>query len=124
MTPEKFKTLTCGWVFVDASLLHQGIYNAATPCIYSENATIASLKERAKKALCDHLRTEMYLENLDKCALEECTVVTEGTPTYLMEIDGEATIVLAENISDAMDKAAAVAKKEYKMVSKSLPLLF
>lgn len=52
-------------------------------------------------------------------------VLDKEISPYLMEIDGEATVVLARNISEAMDKAAAVAKKEYRMVySKSLPLLF
>jgi hypothetical protein len=48
------------------------------------------------------------------------------TPTvYLMDIDNEATVVIAINIAEAMDKAKKIAKKDYKMVySKSLPLLY
>lgn len=50
----------------------------------------------------------------------------ENQPTvYLMNIDDEATVVIAENISEAMDKAEKVSKKGYEMVyNKSLPLLF
>lgn len=52
--------------------------------------------------------------------------VMASTPTvYLMEIDNEATVVIARNIAEAMDKAEKIAKKDYKMVySKSLPLLY
>jgi vesicle coat complex subunit len=52
--------------------------------------------------------------------------VKAGTPTiYLMDIDNEAMVVIARNISEAMDKAEKIAKKDYKMVySKSLPLLY
>ena len=43
---------------------------------------------------------------------------------YLMNIDNEATIVEAENIAEAMDKAEATGSKDYEMVcSKSLPIL-
>lgn len=49
-----------------------------------------------------------------------------STPTgYVMDIDNEATVVIAKNIAEAMDKAEKIAKKDYKMVySKSLPLLY
>lgn len=52
--------------------------------------------------------------------------VMASTPTvYLMDIDNEATVVIARNIAEAMDKAEKIAKKDYKMVySKSLPLLY
>ena len=41
-----------------------------------------------------------------------------------MDIDNEATIVVANNISDALDKAHNVAEKDYEMTySKSLPVL-
>jgi hypothetical protein len=52
--------------------------------------------------------------------------VMASTPTvYLMDIDNEATVVIARNIAEAMDKAERIAKKDYKMVySKSLPLLY
>lgn len=52
--------------------------------------------------------------------------VMASTPTvYLMDIDNEATIVIARNIAEAMDKAEKIAKKDYKMIySKSLPLLY
>ena len=44
---------------------------------------------------------------------------------YLMDIDNEATVVIARNIGDAMDKAEKICKKDYHMVySKSLPLLY
>lgn len=53
-------------------------------------------------------------------------IVMTSTPTvYLMDIDGEATVVIAENIADAMDKAEKIAKVDYAMVyHKSLPLLY
>lgn len=42
---------------------------------------------------------------------------------YLMDIDDEATVVMAENMGEAMDKAELVSKN-YKMVyHKSLPLI-
>lgn len=49
-----------------------------------------------------------------------------STPTvYLMDIDNEATVVIARNIAEAMGKAEKIAKKCYKMVySKSLPILY
>lgn len=52
--------------------------------------------------------------------------VMASTPTvYLMDIDNEATVVIARNIAEAMDKAEKIAKKDYKLVySKSLPLLY
>ena len=52
--------------------------------------------------------------------------VMASTPTvYLMDIDNEATVVIARNIAEAMDKAEKIAKKDYKMVySKGLPLLY
>ena len=52
--------------------------------------------------------------------------VMASTPTvYLIDIDNEATVVIARNIAEAMDKAEKIAKKDYKMVySKSLPLLY
>lgn len=52
--------------------------------------------------------------------------VMASTPTvYLMDIDNEATVVIARNIAEAMDKAEKIAEKDYKMVySKSLPLLY
>jgi multisubunit Na+/H+ antiporter MnhE subunit len=52
--------------------------------------------------------------------------VMDSTPTvYLMDIDNEATVVIARNIAEAMDKAERISKKDYKMVySKSLPLLY
>jgi len=43
---------------------------------------------------------------------------------YLMNIDNEATVVFAKNLSEAMDKAETISKISYHMVySKSLPLL-
>lgn len=53
-------------------------------------------------------------------------IVMDSTPTvYLMDIDNEATVVIARNIAEAMDKAEKIAKNDYKMVySKSLPLLY
>lgn len=52
--------------------------------------------------------------------------VMDSTPTvYLIDIDNEATVVIARNIAEAMDKAKKIAKKDYKLVySKSLPLLY
>ena len=52
--------------------------------------------------------------------------VMASTPTvYLMDIDNEATVVIARNIGEAMDKAEKIAKNDYKMIySKSLPLLY
>jgi hypothetical protein len=52
--------------------------------------------------------------------------VMASTPTvYLMDIDNEATVVIARNIAEAMGKAEKIAKKDYRMVySKSLPLLY
>ena len=52
--------------------------------------------------------------------------VMASTPTvYLMDIDNEATVVIARNIAEAMDKAEKIAKKDYKMVySMSFPLLY
>lgn len=44
---------------------------------------------------------------------------------YLMNIDNEATVVIAQNIAEAMDKAEKICKKDYEMVyHKSLPLLY
>jgi hypothetical protein len=53
-------------------------------------------------------------------------VMPSTYPTvYLMDIDDEATVVIAKNIAEAMDKAEKIAKKDYKMIySKSLPLLY
>ena len=53
-------------------------------------------------------------------------IVMPSTPTvYLMDIDGEATVVIAENIADAMGKAERISKVDYAMVyHKSLPLLY
>jgi len=65
------------------------------------------------------------MKNQEK--ITPCTdVVTRITPTvYLMDIDNEVTVVIAENIADAMDKAEKISKINYKMVySKSLPLLY
>ena len=49
----------------------------------------------------------------------------DSSPTvYLMDIDDEATVVVAENIAEAMDKAESVAKEGYVMVyHKSVPIL-
>jgi len=125
MTPDKFKVLTYGPVFVNAAMLHQGIYSARIPCMFIDGTSMDSVKHNTEIALGNGPYTGTYLENLGKCSLSTCAIVTAETTTYLMDIDGEATVVLARSISEAMDKAAAVAKKEYKMVnSKSLPLLF
>jgi len=53
-------------------------------------------------------------------------VMPSTYPTvYLMDIDDEATVVIAKNIAEAMDKAEKISKKSYSMVySKSLPLLY
>jgi hypothetical protein len=52
--------------------------------------------------------------------------VMASTPTvYLVNIDNEATVVIARNIAEAIDKAKKIAKEDYEMVySKSLPLLY
>lgn len=67
--------------------------------------------------------TKVKKENEQAFAIHS---VMPSTPTvYLMDIDGEATVVIAENISDAMDKAERIAKVDYAMVyHKSLPLLY
>jgi hypothetical protein len=70
--------------------------------------------------------------NTEKTSLENESqpsllgAVMASTPTvYLMDIDNEATVVIARNISEAMDKAKKIANKDYKMVyHKSLPLLY
>jgi len=52
-------------------------------------------------------------------------VERESPSCYLMDIDNEATVVVALNIAQAMDKAAKLAKVSYEMVyHKSLPVLF
>jgi hypothetical protein len=50
--------------------------------------------------------------------------ISSTSTVYLVDIDNEATVVIAKNIAEAMDKAEKIAKKGYKMIySKSLPLL-
>jgi len=70
----------------------------------------------------------MEQQNLNnpQSANSDLGAVMASTPTvYLMDIDNEATVVIARNIAEAMDKAEKIAKKDYKMVySKSLPLLY
>ena len=70
----------------------------------------------------------MEQQNLNnpQAANSDLGAVMASTPTvYLMDIDNEATVVIARNIAEAMDKAEKIAKKDYKMVySKSLPLLY
>jgi len=64
-----------------------------------------------------HLFTHIYLpvEQVSEKKIET---------VYLMNIDNEATVVFAKNLSEAMDKAETISKISYHMVySKSLPLL-
>jgi len=69
-------------------------------------------------------KTAMNEKN--KVTNNDLGAVMANTPTvYLMEIDNEATVVIARNIAEAMDKAEKIAKKDYKMIyNKSLPLLY
>ena len=126
MIPYKFKVLTYGPAFVNVSMLHRGVYAAIVPLIYKGETTVESMCNDVQAMASElDLTPDSFIENIKKCSLTTCAIVTEETTAYLMDIAGEATVVLARNISEAMDKAAAVAKKEYKMVySKSLPLLF
>ncbi len=52
--------------------------------------------------------------------------VLDDTPTvYLMDIDNEATVVVANNITEAMNKAENISKINYKMAyHKSVPILY
>ena len=46
------------------------------------------------------------------------------TTAYLMSIDKEKTVVIAENIGDAMDKADESGAKDYEMIHhRSFPVL-
>lgn len=68
---------------------------------------------------------EQKLDNPQNPQLNIGAVMASTPTVYLMDIDNEATVVIARNIAEAMDKAEKIAKKDYKMVySKSLPLLY
>jgi hypothetical protein len=67
---------------------------------------------------------QLFVETLLKEQKEQLSLCGVGISAYLMDIDNEATIVVANNISDALDKAHNVAEKDYEMTySKSLPVL-
>lgn len=46
-------------------------------------------------------------------------IVDKPKTAYLMEIDGDPTIVIADNISEAMDKAAEVSTISSSMIAHS-----
>jgi len=60
--------------------------------------------------------TKLKVLNFVERQLRLCDVVPSGC--YLMKIDGKNTIVMAENIASAMDKADKVGK-EYEMINHS-----
>jgi len=71
-----------------------------------------------------HNAKELAHTLIDEYLEEKLRIGGVGISAYLMDIDNEATIVLANNISDALDKAHNVAEKDYEMTySKSLPVM-
>ena len=53
------------------------------------------------------------------------SVMSITSTAYLVDIDNEATVVIAENISEALMKAEIIAKSQCKIAyNKSLPLLY
>ena len=64
------------------------------------------------------------LESLTFPNTTECVKSSVVTSAYLMDIDNEAHIVIAEDIGDAIYKAQQTEANDYSMVySKSLPIL-
>ncbi len=79
MIETEFKALMHGGVYVDAQLLHKGIYTCNKPCIYSKDETIESMVFRGKQmkdmtGAC--FIGGKYLEHLQQCELVSITVCT------------------------------------------------
>lgn len=68
----KFKVLMhCGY-YVDANMLHEGIYITNKPFIYSKDETIESMIDRGrlmKDMTGANFISEKYFENLKECEL-------------------------------------------------------
>lgn len=69
-----------------------------------------------------------YVNWLEQRIIKKSTPIVRlsTSPTvYLMNIDYQPTVVIAQNIAEAMDKAEKICKMDYEMVyHKSLPLLY
>ena len=77
-----------------------------------------------EKLTCDAPEASSVAVSIEELFLKLLPIHGVMPSAYLMNIDNEATIVEAQNISDAMDKAEATGSKDYEMVySKSLPIL-
>lgn len=72
MIETEFKALMHTGAYIDANLLHKGIYSCTKPFIYSKEETIESLVERSKR-MKDMSRAafinETYFKNLQECTL-------------------------------------------------------
>lgn len=77
LNETKFKILTNTGFYVDANLLHKGIYFCSVPFIYSKNETIENMIKRAElsKDMTGKMFTpEKYFESLKQCELTEITI--------------------------------------------------
>lgn len=78
MKETKFKALTNLGFYVDAYLLHKGIYICSVPFIYSKHETIENMIKRAElsKDMSGNMFTpEKYFESLKQCELTDIEIL-------------------------------------------------
>lgn len=79
MKETKFKALTNLGFYVDAHLLHKGIYICSVPFIYSKHETIENIikrSESSKDIAGNMFATEKYFESLRQCELTNIEILT------------------------------------------------
>ena len=70
----KFKVLMSAGHYVDANMLHRGVYTCDKPFVYKMETTINSMIETHEKMeymLPSEFKGEYYRENLKKCYLSD-----------------------------------------------------
>jgi len=80
MKETEFKALMHCGMYVDANLLHKGIYSCSKPFIYAKDETIKDMVDRAilmKDMTGASFLSQKYFDNLKQCQLVSVVIIEQ-----------------------------------------------